>query len=336
MIELYTGVPGAGKTLSMVERLHKLQKRWQQHPEETRPVFVSGIPDLKLDHQPLPMKSVQVRMNATPMLVPAWEELPEGSLILIDESQGVFPPRSTQIQAPEHVAFLNVHRHKGFDIWLTTQHPKLIDGGVRALVGRHQHYRRLFGGARAVVYEWDSCSDSLTGFANATKSYYSYPKNVFHLYKSAEVHTKQSFKLPLWIYVPLLSIPLGAYFIPNAYNVFANGMGGQGLKLEQPQEAPGASPAQSEGEAPPPPEKRPLSVPVAISEPLQISGCIASATACRCYTATAIRLSMSDEDCRAAAEAPNEYFRLNTDRASTYRSPPPPPRQELAAVDSLP
>ena len=45
MIELNTGVPGSGKTLSMVQRLSKLQARWEEHPDEARPVFVLGVPD---------------------------------------------------------------------------------------------------------------------------------------------------------------------------------------------------------------------------------------------------------------------------------------------------
>ncbi|MBI5439489.1 MAG: hypothetical protein HY936_11205 [Nitrosomonadales bacterium] len=55
-------------------------------------------------------------------------------------------------------------------------------------------------------YEWDSCSDNLSGTANAVKSFYNYPKKVFKWYKSAEVHNKQSFKLPLWVFVPLLGV----------------------------------------------------------------------------------------------------------------------------------
>jgi zona occludens toxin len=144
--------------------------------------------------------------------------MPDGSLVLIDECQGVFPPRSSQSTPPAHVAWLNTHRHRGFDLWITTQQPKLIDSSVRALVGRHKHYRRVFGLQRSIVYEWDSCSDSLSGMNNAVKSYWPFPAGVFKWYKSAEIHTKQKFKLPLWLGVLPLGVILCAYFFPAAYS----------------------------------------------------------------------------------------------------------------------
>lgn len=218
MIELNTGVPGGGKTLSMVQELARLVKRWEKHPEEARPVFVLGIPELALPHAPVPLRSVQVDKAGAPRLVPDWDEMPDGSLVLIDECQGVFPPRSSQSTPPAHVAWLNTHRHRGFDLWITTQQPKLIDSSVRALVGRHKHFRRLFGMKRAMIYEWDACSDSLSGMNNAVKSSWSYPSEVFKWYKSAEIHTKQRFKLPLWLGILPLGIVLCGYFFPQAYS----------------------------------------------------------------------------------------------------------------------
>lgn len=217
MLELNTGVPGGGKTLSMVQELARLIKRWEKHPDEARPIFVLGIPELALPHAPVPLKSVQVDKAGAPRLVPDWDEMPDGSLVIIDECQGVFPPRSSQSTPPAHVAWLNTHRHRGFDLWLTTQQPKLIDSSVRALVGRHKHFRRLFGMKRAVVYEWDACSDSLSGMNNAVKTNWSYPTEVFKWYKSAEIHTKQKFKLPLWIGILPLGVVCCAYFFPMAY-----------------------------------------------------------------------------------------------------------------------
>lgn len=222
MLLLNSGVPGAGKTLSMVQELAKLFKRWESHPEEARPVFVLGIPELALPHAPVPLKSVQIDKAGAPRLVPDWEEMPDGSLVLIDECQGVFPPRSSQSTPPAHVAWLNTHRHRGFDLWLTTQQPKLIDASVRALVGRHKHYRRVFGMQRSVVYEWDACSDSLSGMNNAVKSYWPFPTDAFKWYKSAEIHTKQKFKLPLWLGILPLGVVLCVYFFPKAYSAITN------------------------------------------------------------------------------------------------------------------
>lgn len=222
MILLNTGVPGSGKTLSMVQDLSALFKRWQAHPEEARPVFVLGIPELALPHAPVPLKSVQVDKAGAPRLVPDWDEMPDGSLVLIDECQGVFPPRSSQSTPPAHVAWLNTHRHKGFDLWITTQQPKLIDASVRALVGRHKHYRRVFGMQRSIVYEWDACSDSLSGMNNAVKTYWPFPAGAFKWYKSAEMHTKQKFKIPLWFGILPLGLVLCSFFVPKAYTAITN------------------------------------------------------------------------------------------------------------------
>jgi zona occludens toxin len=155
-----------------------------------------GLADLALPHCQMPTKQYQVKSNAPMQWVPDWDEMPDGSLVIIDEAQGFFPPRSSQSAPPPHVPWLNTHRHKGFDIWVTTQHPKLIDGGVRALVGKHRHYRRLFGGSKAAVYEFDGCNDSLARLGSAVISYWPYPKKVFKWYKSAELYTRQKFKLP--------------------------------------------------------------------------------------------------------------------------------------------
>lgn len=250
MIELHTGVPGAGKTLNMVERLFKTVAKWKDKPELARPIFVLGIPDLALPHAIVPLKSVQIHKAGSPSLVPDWDAMPDGSLVIIDEAQGCFPPMSSATAAPEHVAWLNTHRHRGFDIWLTTQHPKLIDGRVRALVGRHQHFRRLFGMGRCVIYEWDACSDSLTGMSTAVTTQWSHPKNVFKFYKSAEIHTKQSFKLPKWLLVLPAGLILAAIFVPRAASVIAKGVSGQGLSAEQKPAPP--APAQGGAIAPAP------------------------------------------------------------------------------------
>lgn len=299
MIELRTGVPGSGKTLSMVEQLAKLNERWKKHPEEIRTVYVHGIPDLSLPHMALPLKLVQLTKTGAPQLVPDWELVPDGSLILIDEAQGCFPPRSAANAAPDHVAYLNTHRHHGLDLWLTTQHPRLIDHSVRALVGKHMHYRRLFGGSRAMVYEWDACSDSLSGMKNAVTSYWSYPKKVFEWYKSAEIHTKQKFKLPIWVWIPVIGLAIGAYFIPKAYFVLSGGMSGKAITSEKkdasPSNAPGAKPADS---------LPPAAAPLAKVEPVEIRpeyvGCMASETKCSCMTSTGITIS-DPPNCRESA-----------------------------------
>lgn len=318
MIELRTGVPGAGKTLHMVWRLSQLMKSWNTKPSEARPVFVLGITDLNLPHSPVPLKSVQINRAGAPSLVPDWDAMPEGSLVIIDEAQGCFPPRSSASTPPEHVAWLNTHRHKGFDIWLTTQHPKLIDASVRALVGKHMHCRRLFGMKKSAVYEWDACSDSLSGMNNSVKSFFNFPKSVYACYKSAEIHTKQSFKLPLWLFIPLIAVVMGVLFFPSAARVLSHGMSGKGIKVDD-------SPAAAVGALAP--TSKPLTVaavasvpvvqveksePVFLKVAVLAAACVASETRCQCYTQQGLKIGLRDDLCRKAALEPVDFTEVRS------------------------
>lgn len=278
MIELRTGIPRSGKSLSAVEALYKLMKRWETHPQELRPVY-SNIENLALVHQPIPVKTFSA--GGRQRTVPDWDAMPNGSIVIIDECQDYLPPRSSQTEAPPHIAWLNTHGHKGFDIWLMTQHPKLIDFGVRALVGKHMHYRRLFGGQRAAVYEWDACSDNLGGMKEAVMSFYFYPKSIFHLYKSADIHTKQSFKLPRWVLIPVAGVIIGAFTVPKAIGTLRGAASGQGLHAKTEATAGGGAIA-------PIPKPSPVaSAPVAPASQVKakprLMGCIAFKDRCECF-----------------------------------------------------
>jgi len=216
MIELRTGVNGSGKTLNMVTELAKLYKRWESHPDEVRPVYVWGIRELNFPVLQIPHNMQTIKGIEYP--VPLWDEMPDGSLVLIDECQKMFPPRSSQSAPPPHVLWFTEHRRLGFDFWMTTQHPKFIDPMVRALTGKHQHFRRLFGGSRSMIYEWDCSNDSLGNYRGATKTLFPFPRDSFKYYKSAEIHTKQNFRLPLFVFIPIIGLVLGLVFVPRAYS----------------------------------------------------------------------------------------------------------------------
>lgn len=306
MIELRTGVPGSGKTLSMVEELSKLFVRWGKHPEEARPVFVHNIKNLALPHAAMPVQ--EITAGARKQLVPDWDAMPDGSLVLIDECQDVFPPRSSQSVAPPHVAWLNTHRHKGFDIWLTTQQPKLIDFAVRALVGKHQYFRRLFGGQRSAVYEWDACSDNHSGLKEAVTTIYGFPKHAYKFYKSAEIHTKQKFKLPRWLLIPLAGLVLSAFAVPRAYNTLKGAIGGKGIAVQ----AATAQTGSNAGNAAIAPIASAASAPVlsdsssgALSrgEPV-FAGCIAAGQRCSCFDTSGKRYDQDGDMCEVLASAP--------------------------------
>jgi zona occludens toxin len=314
MIELNTGIPGSGKSLSNVKRLSELLDRWAAHPEEARPVFVYNIPDLILPHSEVPLCQYHVNSKVPVQWVVDWEAMPDNSLVLIDECAKLFPPRSSASAMPPYIEFLTVHRKRGFDIWFTTQNPKFVDHGLRALVGKHLHFRRVFGMQRSIVYEWDSCSDSCASLKTAVKSYFPFPKKIFKYYKSAEIHTKQSFRLPLWLLLPFISLALGLYFVPRAYAVLAHGTSGKGISVDD-------KPAIEKGLAlqPQSGSAAPLGaavtaaavVPLVVPDSRLISACMATLKHCQCYNHDGIHIAMDDFDCRIAADHPTKDFRLN-------------------------
>lgn len=201
MITLITGVPGSGKTLMAVSDLaKKVDKEWAG-----RKIFIHGIPDLTIPTEPIPdghsIQDMQV-----------WLKWPEnnGSIVVIDEAQNIFPPRSAGSKTPEIVEWLHVHRHSGVDIILITQMPGRIDKQVRDLVGAHYHIHKTPLGVR-MRYFWDYCENNpRTGMKNARPEVYKFDKKSFGLYKSAEIHTKV--KTPksrvLWV-IPIALVVFG-------------------------------------------------------------------------------------------------------------------------------
>lgn len=182
MIELITGTPGSGKTLWALSTVKARAEK------EGRPVFYSGVPDLAL--------------GWTEITPQKWFDCPANSIVVIDECQRVFRPRSWSGAVPDYVSELETHRHKGIDLVFITQHPMLIDANIRRLVGRHFHVSRRFGLPRSSVFEFESCKDQpLAKMESATARHeWSFPKEAFNWYKSAEVHTHKA-RLPAKIWV---------------------------------------------------------------------------------------------------------------------------------------
>lgn len=180
MITLFTGVPGAGKTLRTVQEIANLRRT---RDGESRPIFanITGLAD---------------ELGCAILEEPRrWFELPEGALIVIDECQRVFPPRAAAAAVPEYVQLFDTHRHHGFDVFLITQHPRLIDSFIRNLVGRHLHLYRPFGLMRSQVYEWQECCENPRVDAKPVPKPWKFPRKLFGLYKSAEEHTHKT-RLP--------------------------------------------------------------------------------------------------------------------------------------------
>lgn len=194
-IELVTGLPGNGKTLHTLARV----KAWAE--KDNRPVYYSGIRDLML-----PWTEIDPEK---------WYDCPANSIIVIDECQRVFRPRSFGSNVPEYVSRLETHRHQGLDIVLITQHPMLCDPSIRRLAGKHLHVVRKFGMAAATIHEWGSVRencDKPSGRADSVKHHWKYDKSAYQFYKSAETHTVKR-NIPFRLYVLFVFIPLILAFL---------------------------------------------------------------------------------------------------------------------------
>jgi zona occludens toxin len=210
MITLITGLPGSGKTAQVVKLLMK---------EEGRPVFVMGIPELTLPHEAAPpieewTERRQSEEDASIEL--PYFTFPEGSLLVVDEAQRIYRPRSAGSKVPDIVAALETHRHTGIDIWLVTQHPGLIDANIRKLITRHFHIHVTpFG---RFLLEWAGIGepDNKASRELARRDRYKPDPAVFDKYKSAELHTKVKARLPWYFYLfifALLSFFVAVYYV---------------------------------------------------------------------------------------------------------------------------
>jgi zona occludens toxin len=215
MITLLTGTPGAGKTAWLVN--HLFIEGVEEYGQ--RPLFVHGIPALTVPHEVIKCRSPLCRVceavQGEHPYADEWHQwAPDGSLIVLDEVQNVFRPRSSASSVPPAVARLETHRHQGIDFFIVSQGPQLFDVNVRRLIGRHIHLRATSLGR--YQYEWPECND-LSSFSGTDKRPYKLPKRAFSLYKSAEIHTKHDRRKPIAFYVVIAAL---LFLVPLVYKVY--------------------------------------------------------------------------------------------------------------------
>lgn len=204
-ITLITGGPGNGKSVRL---LYLVETRRR---EEKREVYYSGIADCLLPWHLFGLESTDPKKPH--MTDPSnWDTLPEGSIIVIDECQRLFRPRPVGSKVPDYVAALETHRHKGFDIYLVTQAPALIDSNVRNLVETHEHLMRKFGSQWATVHAWKGVKfNCIVSRKDSQESQFVYPKEVYTWFKSAEVHTvKRNIPTKVKLFFGCFVVLLGA------------------------------------------------------------------------------------------------------------------------------
>lgn len=197
MIYLTTGGNGAGKTLFTLQDVRAAQLK------ENRPVYYHGFEPL----QPI------IDFGWLPFEPEKWQDLPDGSICIFDECQNEFPAK-IQGALPEYInAIAQFRRKRGFDFYMITPHPSLINVNVRRLIespSYHRHMKRSMGA--------DMCSQLMFNFANmacerpnagaaGTVTMRAFPKEVYSWYKSSSLHTGKK-RIPKQVWVLLGCIVL--------------------------------------------------------------------------------------------------------------------------------
>lgn len=178
MLTIITGAPGSGKSAATVEMLMK-------YAAEGRPVYVNNIPELKVAHVELSDEEMR-----------RWPEtVPDGSVVVVDEAQRIWPAAGAGAKVPADLAALNTHRHRGLDFIVVTQFPKLLHVNVRAVCGRYVHLRDV-GMLGRWWYEWPELTDPSQFRSAPIKRRYTLPKRAFEQYRSASMHIKPPRALP--------------------------------------------------------------------------------------------------------------------------------------------
>ncbi|WP_313440482.1 zonular occludens toxin domain-containing protein [Stenotrophomonas sp.] len=218
-ITLLTGVPGNGKTLRAVWYI-------KQAISAGETVFACNVNGLNIE-------GVQTWDDPT-----EWMKLPPGSILVVDEAQRFF--RAASGVAPPYITAMETIRHAGVRLILLTQSPALIHPNIRALVGLHEHLVRQGGKELATVYRRSRVMDNVRSekalLAEDHESW-GFPRELYGLYKSAEVHTVKhtmTSKMKRGLMLLVVVGGLIAYLVWNGATLF-------GGKTEPKAEADGAT-----------------------------------------------------------------------------------------------
>jgi zona occludens toxin (predicted ATPase) len=180
-IYLVTGQPGHGKTAYAMDKAFQFQK-------EGRAVYAKGVKDLDY-----------AKAGFTYLENPAeWEDLPDGSVVLLDECYTDFPNRNPGAKVPAHVEAMARHRHRGFDFILIAQQGLQLDPFLRGLYEEHVHVRQTsIIRSKTKLKRWNQYQSNVQTACSDTVDWVR-PKYVFDYYTSTTMVTTKR-QLPMWI-----------------------------------------------------------------------------------------------------------------------------------------
>lgn len=304
-INVVTGLPGHGKTLYTIAFVRELAKR------EGCAVFQHGITGLKL---PWPEHEPQ-----------KWQELPAGSIFIVDEAWKHFPLRGRG-EPPEWLGMLAQVRHSGVRLVLINQDPMSLDTFIRRRAGLHLHVMRKFGSKWATIHEYPTGVNEnvIKSRGQSIRHEWRYATDVYELYQSAEVHTvKRSIPARIWLLLSLPFIIGGALWY--GWTTFSKTSGqdgskpagqvaGQGLAAGVPVGSAGGTGGGTRvmtaieyaDQHVPRVAGLAYTAPVfdAVTKPVEApypAACIKSPTRCQCYSQQGTKLDMQPELCSSIA-----------------------------------
>lgn len=175
MLYIRTGLMGHGKTLNTIKEVDA-----KAHAEG-RPVYYANLTGLKPDL----LKADWFEFDEPHK----WFELPNDSIIVVDEAQQFFGTRDPRKDVPEYCSRWEIMRKQGHEMHLITQDPRFLDVHARRLCNKHVHYARIFGSSKLVRYETERCYETVDKFPTyklADKTTISLDKKFFGVYQSAQ------------------------------------------------------------------------------------------------------------------------------------------------------
>lgn len=196
MLVFRTGLMGHGKTLNAIKEIDGKAKA------EGRPVYYHNVNGLK----PERLKAQWYEFEDPHK----WYELPDNSIVLIDEAQRFFGVRDPRKAVPQYCSEFETMRHDGLEVHLVTQHASFLDAHIRKLCNKHIYVLRIFGGKKLSRYEAEKCIDvdKQSALKDASHSFIKLDSKFFGVYDSAVEHHFK-FKPP----GKLLIIPVLVVFI---------------------------------------------------------------------------------------------------------------------------
>jgi len=263
MINAITGLPGNAKTLFTIKRVHEWRLEQEKKTGKLPNVYYFNIKFYE-DHDKYELVKDWIALNKSEIqslqLTLEQEEesdtvlnhaaivekeslnpdskiktvVENGSILIIDESQDVYPTRAGSAAVPRFVKFFEKHRHSGLNFYLVTQDVTYLDAHLRKLINYHYELDR-HGKA-----EISNVRISPKGIlANCPPDLiktevFKFPKLWFGLYKSAVEHTQTDGILDFIKGLPLkVKIIIFALILFGTFTVSSLMSDGMGLNTLQ-------------------------------------------------------------------------------------------------------